>query len=242
MHARVSAMTFPRDRMKEVRRYLNDDVVPAASALTGRTQAFWLADEAAGKIVVVSMYDTEENLIRNREAAREIRLGSAERFGGRVTAVSEFEVVAEIVANTEGAEMEDHKRLARRIYEEVLNGRRLDLLDELVRPDYVEHDPLPGQREGLDGIRDRYTMLIDALDPHFTIEDMIAEGDRVVVRWTNAGTHVGPFLGSPPTNRSFRIPGIDIYRVDGGKLAEHWHVVDVYGQLVQIGLIPPPPT
>jgi predicted ester cyclase len=137
--------------------------------------------------------------------------------------------------------MEQNKDIARRIYEEVINKRDLDLVDELVRPDYIEHDPLPGQRDGLDGIRDRYRMLIEGLDPHFTIEDVIAEGDRVVVRWTNSGTNVGEFLGAPATNRPFTTAGIDIYRVEGGKLAEHWHVVDVYGQMMQLGQLPPPP-
>lgn len=136
--------------------------------------------------------------------------------------------------------MEQNKDVARRIYEEVLNKRDLDLLVELVKPEYIEHDPLPGQREGLDGIRDRYSMLIEGLDAHFTIEDLITEGDRVVVRWTNSGTHIGTFLGAPATNRPFTTAGIDIYRVVSGKLAEHWHVVDVYGQLVQLGLLPSP--
>jgi predicted ester cyclase len=136
--------------------------------------------------------------------------------------------------------MEQNKDIARRIYEEVINKRDLDLLDELVKPDYEEHDPLPGQREGLDGIRDRFRMLIEGLDPHFTIEDLIAEEDRVVVRWTNSGTNVGEFLGAPATNRPFTIAGIDIYRVEGGKLAEHWHVVDMFGQMVQLGQISPP--
>jgi len=136
--------------------------------------------------------------------------------------------------------MEQNKDVARRIYEEVLNKRDLSLLDELVRQDYIEHDPLPGQGEGLDGVRDRYSMLIEGLDPRFTIEDEIAEGDRVVVRWTNSGTHVGEFLGVPATNRPFSVAGIDIYRVQDGKLAEHWHVVDMYAQLIQLGLLPAP--
>jgi steroid delta-isomerase-like uncharacterized protein len=136
--------------------------------------------------------------------------------------------------------MEENKAIARRIYEEVLNERRLDLLDELVKPDYIEHHPLPGQREGVDGLRDRYTMLIEGLDARFTIEDIIAEGDRVVVRWTNHGTNIGDFLGAPATNKPFATEGIDVYRVEDGKLAEHWHVVDVYGQMVQLGQLPVP--
>jgi steroid delta-isomerase-like uncharacterized protein len=136
--------------------------------------------------------------------------------------------------------MSSNRETVLRVYDEVLNNRRLELLDELVRPDYLEHDPLPGQSEGLQGIRDRFSMLIAALDPKFTVEDVIAEGDRVVVRWTNSGTHVGEFLGAPATGRSFSVPGIDIYRLEDGMLAEHWHVVDVYGHLIQLGLLPAP--
>jgi steroid delta-isomerase-like uncharacterized protein len=136
--------------------------------------------------------------------------------------------------------MDRNKQVVRRIYEEVLNTRNLDLLDTLVRPDYVEHDPLPGQGSGIQGMKDRYTMLFKGLDPQFTIEDMIAEGDKVVVRWINSGTNVGEFLGAPATGQSFKTPGIDIYRLEDGKLAEHWHVVDVFGQMIQLGLLPAP--
>jgi steroid delta-isomerase-like uncharacterized protein len=135
---------------------------------------------------------------------------------------------------------ETNKTLARRIFEEVLNGRNLDLVDELAVPDYVEHNPLPGQGTGIDGIRDRYTMLFNAFDFRFTVDDVIAEADKVVLRWTHTGTHVGAFLGMPPTGRSYRTTGIEIWRVENGKLAEHWDVVDVFGQLMQLGLIPQP--
>jgi steroid delta-isomerase-like uncharacterized protein len=135
---------------------------------------------------------------------------------------------------------EANKALARRVFEDVLNGRKLDLLDELAAADYIEHNPLPGQGTGIDGIRYRYTMVLAAFDPHFTIEDVIAEGDKVVLRWTQSGTHVGQFLGMPPTGRSFRTTGIEVWRVENGKLTEHWDVVDVFGQLRQLGLIPQP--
>ncbi len=135
-----------------------------------------------------------------------------------------------------------NKFLARRVFEEDLNGRNLDLLDELVAPDYVEHNPLPGQRTGIDGIRDRYTMLFEAFEFRFAVEDVIAEGDKVVLRWTQTGTHIGPLFGMAATGRSSRTTGIEIWRVEEGKLAEHWDVVDVYGQFVQLGLIPQPST
>ncbi|MDO8485910.1 MAG: ester cyclase [Candidatus Limnocylindrales bacterium] len=135
---------------------------------------------------------------------------------------------------------ETNKVLARRVFEEVLNGRNLDLLDELAAPDYIEHSPLPGQGTGIDGIRDRYTMLFKAFDFVFSVDDVIAEDDKVVLRWTQTGTHVGPLFGMPATNRSSRTTGIEIWRVENGKLAEHWDVVDVFGQFMQLGLIPQP--
>ena len=135
---------------------------------------------------------------------------------------------------------ETHKRLVRRFYDEALNGRHVDLIDELALADYVEHDPLPGQRDGLAGLKDRASILIDGLASTYTVQDLIAEGDRVVVRWTNAGVHSNEFLGLPPTNRPFNFAGIDIYRIEHGRMAEHWHVVDQLTMLQQLGAIPAP--
>ncbi len=136
--------------------------------------------------------------------------------------------------------IEANKALVRRYYEEVLNGRRVHLLDELAAPDYVENDPLPGQGDGREGIKQRVAMLLDALAPTFTVADVVAEDDRVVVRWINSGIHVAPFLGIPATGRSFRMAGIDIHRDADGRLAEHWHVVDQFAMLQQLGLLPAP--
>jgi steroid delta-isomerase-like uncharacterized protein len=130
-----------------------------------------------------------------------------------------------------------NKDLARRLYA-LINEGRVDQLAGLVSPDYEEHDPLPGQGSGREGAVDRFSMITTALAPHFTVEDLIAEGDRVVVRWTNAGTHVGEFAGIPATGRTFTIAGIDIYRVADGRLCEHWHVIDQLGMLGQLGLLP----
>ena len=130
--------------------------------------------------------------------------------------------------------------LVRRFYEDVFAAGELGVLDEIATPDYVEHDPLPGQGDGLQGLRERVRMLKDGLAVRFTIEDVIEGGDKLVVRWTNSGTHVGEFLGIPATNKSFSVAGIDIYRLEGGKLAEHWHVIDQLALLQQLGLIPMP--
>ncbi|MDN3293216.1 ester cyclase [Streptomyces ficellus] len=134
--------------------------------------------------------------------------------------------------------VETNKAVVRRFYEEVLNGRRMEAVDELAAMDYQEHDPLPGQREGREGLKDRVTMLVEGLAPTFSMDDIIAEGDRVVVRWTNSATHSGTFLGIPPTGRSCRFAGVDIFRLDGGRLVEHWHVVDQLSMLQQLELLP----
>lgn len=135
----------------------------------------------------------------------------------------------------------DNEALVRRYYDEVLNGRRPELVDELAVEDYVEHDPFPGQGNGRDDLRARVQLLLEGLNPvHFTIEDVVAGGDRVVVRWTQTAKQSGAFLGLPATGRSFSISGIDIHRIRDSRLAEHWHVVDLFSLMQQLGAIPAP--
>ena len=133
-----------------------------------------------------------------------------------------------------------NKAVVRRCYREVLEEGNLHLLDEIAVPDYDEHDPLPGQGTGREGLKQRVQMLRNAFQPQFAVEDVIAEDDKVVVRWTSHGTHVGEFMGLPPTGRSYTIAGIDVHALRDGKLAEHWHVVDLLGQLQQLGVLPQP--
>lgn len=133
---------------------------------------------------------------------------------------------------------ENNKLLVRRLYDEVLNQQNVAPLADLAVQAYAEHDPLPGQGDGLAGLTDRVRMLTSAFAPRFEIEDVVAEGDRVMVRWTNTGTHVGEFAGIPPTGRSFRMTGIDVYRLEAGRLAEHWHAIDELGLLQQLGIVP----
>ena len=135
--------------------------------------------------------------------------------------------------------VEANKETVRLLYAQ-LNSGDVSTIADLVTQDYVEHDPLPGQGTGRDGVVDRFTMLVQGLAPHFTIDDVIAEGDKVVVRWTNAGTHVGEFLGIPASGKTFSIGGIDIYRVADGLLCEHWHQLDQLSMLGQLGLLPEP--
>lgn len=135
---------------------------------------------------------------------------------------------------------QDTQELVRRFYGEVMGDGNIAALDQLATDDYEEHDPFPGQGEGLSGLKTRTAMIRDGLAPHFEVEDVVHEGDKLVVRWINSGTHVGEFAGIPPTNKTFSIAGVDIFRLRDGKLAEHWHVVDQLSMLQQLGLIPSP--
>src|ERR1700694_5086149 len=87
----------------------------------------------------------------------------------------------------------ENKQLLRRYYEEVLMQGRLDVLETIARADFVEHTPFPGNGQGLEGLRQRANTLVTALKQTFTLELLIAEGDKVAVLWTTRGTHVGDF-------------------------------------------------
>jgi steroid delta-isomerase-like uncharacterized protein len=134
---------------------------------------------------------------------------------------------------------EENKKLVRKLYD-ALNDGDVAAVGELVAPDYVENDPLPGQGTGREGVIDRFSAIVSGLAPRFTVHDMVAEDDKVVVRWTNAGTHVGEFAGIPASGLAFTIGGIDIYRVADGQLCEHWHQIDQLSMLGQLGVLPAP--
>ncbi|GAC1487053.1 MAG: ester cyclase [Candidatus Limnocylindrales bacterium] len=137
----------------------------------------------------------------------------------------------------EGADVsEANKALVRRYLLEILNYRDTDALDSAVDADYVDHVAFAGQVPGIAGVRHRVATLLGSLDPQWTVHDLVAERDLVMVRWTLAGTHRGPFLGVNATGRPVSFNGIDIYRVSNGKLVEHWNVVDLLEFYRQVGM------
>lgn len=127
-----------------------------------------------------------------------------------------------------------------RLYEDVGNQGRLEVLDEIAAPDHVEHNPFPGQSQGAKGLKQRVSMIRAATAPRFVIDHMLADGDNVAVMWTSHATHVGDLLGYPPSGKRVTVHGVDVHLLRDGKLAEHWDVVDMYGFLVQIGALPAP--
>ena len=113
------------------------------------------------------------------------------------------------------------------------------VIDELYATDFVIHDPLQG--DGDLGYLKQYArgVLTGIPDLHITTDDLIAEGDQVVKRWTARGTHKGDFMGVPATGNRIEVTGIEIYRIAGGKIVEIWGVMDSLGLMQQLGVIPP---
>lgn len=136
---------------------------------------------------------------------------------------------------------EANKFLVRRFYEEIDKGN-LDILDELVAPDYLDHNPppFPGMHAGLEGLKQAFKVFRDATPGHHQIEDQIAEGDKVVTRLTSYGKHEGDLPGAPRTGNDLKMTSITIHRIANGKLVEKWAEKDMLGFLRQIGVMPAP--
>jgi steroid delta-isomerase-like uncharacterized protein len=136
---------------------------------------------------------------------------------------------------------EANKAIVVQLYEEIFNKGDLDLADKMIAPNAINHDPQlpPGVPSGPQGLKAAVIMLRSAYpDDHHTIEDLIAEGDKVVVRLTHSGTHQGAFLGLPPTGKHITNTSIHIFRFADGQLVEAWANRDDLGLLQQLGAIP----
>jgi steroid delta-isomerase-like uncharacterized protein len=137
---------------------------------------------------------------------------------------------------------EQNKALVRQLVEEGINQGNIRVIDELLIPDFVEHEELPpGIPPGREAPKVLFTMLRSAFpDLKATIEHLIAEGDEVVLHMTWTGTHKGEFMGIPPTGKSISINVIDILGIAEGKFVEHWGVMDSMAMMQQLGVVPAP--
>lgn len=135
-----------------------------------------------------------------------------------------------------------NKQLVARWYEEVYNRGDLAVADAIFAADYVNHEPTappggwPRGPEGPKAIVGTYRTAFP--DVHFTIDEQLADGDKVVTRWTAHGTQTGPLMGLPPTGKSVAITGISIERVADGEIAETWVNFDLLGLMTQLGFVP----
>jgi steroid delta-isomerase-like uncharacterized protein len=134
---------------------------------------------------------------------------------------------------------ESNKAVARRFLEEVINQNRMDRADDLVLENFVELDPLPGQRQGREGLKEVLGIMRAAFpDMHWVAEEMVAEGDTVVTRFTWTGTHRGEFLGVPATGRSVVVKGVVMDQLADGKMSKSRILMDSLGMMQQLGAVP----
>lgn len=134
----------------------------------------------------------------------------------------------------------ENKAIIYRLIDEVWNQRKLDILDEIVAPDAVIHSPMiPDLNRGPEGAK-QYVRLFWAAFPdlHITTDDMVAEGDKVALRWSARGTHQGRLMGIEPTGRQMTITGQAIYQIAAGQIKDDWINADTLGMLQQLAVIP----
>ena len=147
----------------------------------------------------------------------------------------------ESAARSSATPLDRNKQVVERIWDDLVNGQRPESLEELVSRDFVDHAPLPGLPCDLEGLRQRLQILHRAFpDFHSIILDLVAENDKVVAFVLSEGTHRDDFAGVPATGRHFAMQEIQILRIVGGKMVEHWQVADLFGMLVQLGLAASP--
>jgi steroid delta-isomerase-like uncharacterized protein len=133
----------------------------------------------------------------------------------------------------------DNTALVRRFIDDVFVARREDAIERLLHEDFVGHTwgPRPVGRDFLGGAIARVNAGLS--DVSMTIEDTVAEGDRVAVRLTSRARHTGDFMGAPATGHSYEIEEMHLFRIADGRIAEHWHVADIAGMFRQLGVSPP---
>lgn len=131
--------------------------------------------------------------------------------------------------------VEQIKALAKRFYEGAVNEGDFDLIDELFAENFVEHEAFPGLSAGREGVRQFFSMMHSAFEGfRMDVEDMIAEGDRVVARIMITGTHSGEFMDIAGTGATINVRAIDIIRFADGKAVEHWGVTDRLSMMEQL--------
>jgi steroid delta-isomerase-like uncharacterized protein len=135
---------------------------------------------------------------------------------------------------------EENKVMVRRFFEEGPSKGNLSIADELLSPDFAMHTPLPAS-PGIKGINEVIITCRAAFEHlNVTIEDMIAEGDKVTARFTAHGTHKGDFMGLQATGKPITMTGIEIFRIKDGKIIELWGEANLLGLMQQLGIFPSP--
>ena len=133
---------------------------------------------------------------------------------------------------------EKNKEVMKTLYEQVVNQKNVEKIDELLVDGFVEHERQPDQPEGKAGVKEYFNSLHSAFpDIKFTVNDMVAADDKVWSYITITGTHKGTFMGVEATGNKIKTETVDIVRFENGKAAEHWGVTDTGKMMQQMGMM-----
>lgn len=135
---------------------------------------------------------------------------------------------------------EQNKAVARRFYEELMNKKNLNVLDEIVGPTFVDHTPMPGVASGIQGIKQMFSMFLEGFpDLNARVDEQVAEKETVVTRFTVTATHTGELMGAKPTGKRVTMHGVDTWHFKNGKITDVWHYGDEAMVMAQLGIKPP---
>src|SRR5467141_1597213 len=134
----------------------------------------------------------------------------------------------------------ENKAIVRRLYEEVWNERKLEVVNELISPSHALQGPnIFGSSIGPEAYKRQVSRFLEGYpDLRWTIENTIAEEDKVVACWTISGTHKGDYMGVPATNKKISVEGITIHHITNGKIMDSYVSWDIWGMMQQLGVVP----
>ncbi len=137
--------------------------------------------------------------------------------------------------------VEQNKAIVSRTFHELINQEDKSVIDQVYAPNVVIHDPFMGTAQGVDAFRQLLGMFDTAFPGHrVTVESMVGEGDLVSVLHTHTATHTGDFMGMPPTGKTAVVNGIELFRLENGRIVEFWRKDDDVSLLMQLGMLPAP--
>ncbi|WP_254530237.1 ester cyclase [Natrinema gelatinilyticum] len=136
---------------------------------------------------------------------------------------------------------EENKEIVRKFPEEVISEQNIDLIDEIATEDVIDHHDTFGKTQGREALKETTEYLYEAFSgPSATVKDVVAESNRVAIRWSSRGIHEGEFMGFEPTGKAYVIEVTMFARMKDGKIAERWVLSDTLGMLQQFGVIEQP--
>jgi len=218
-------------RLDEMNRLMDDWVEQTKGKRTATHAVVGKDRSDASHIIEVVEFPSYEEAMRNSNLPETDRI-----FRGMVALCDEMPTFIDLdVVRDEQLSL----GVVRRFFETLATPGDLPPLNDLLDEDIHSHDPInPQDTIGLDAVRSEYRMWRGAFDFTFTVEDVIAQGDRVCARWTWNGTHRGDFLGISPTGREVTMTGMTLFRFDdNGKIAEAWWQHDQLGLMQQLGAL-----